>query len=110
MSNEYKLKLCKDFAIKNHNGLCLSTEYINSKTKMLWQCEKGHQWLAVWSHVNYSESWCPDCSGNKKYTIEEVKEFIESIGYTLMYIWEQDYRKNKKQIIENCIYFLKNNE
>ena len=29
------------------NGKCLSTQYINSKTKLLWECAEGHQWEAA---------------------------------------------------------------
>src|SRR5436190_22128524 len=31
---------------RQRGGLCLSTEYKNRKTKMLFQCKEGHQWLA----------------------------------------------------------------
>jgi len=78
-----KLKICQDFAIKEYNGLCLATEYKNNKTKMLWQCEKGHQWEAVWAHIQ-NKHWCPECNGSIKYTIEKVREFVTSIGYELI--------------------------
>ena len=42
-------------------GSCLSTEYSNSKTKMLWQCTKGHQWYATAFSVKIRKSWCPVC-------------------------------------------------
>ena len=49
----------KEFAIKS-GGNCLSKKYINYKTKMIWECEKGHRWEATWIHVKYG-TWCPKC-------------------------------------------------
>lgn len=51
-------------------GHCLSSEYINSKSKLLWQCEKGHRWRAVPVSVRRG-SWCPVCARNQKLTLEE---------------------------------------
>lgn len=48
------------------NGLCISTEYVNSQTKLIWQCEHGHQWEAKPNNVRHNNSWCPYCSGKKK--------------------------------------------
>jgi hypothetical protein len=31
-------------AARSRGGLCLSEECINSKSKLLWQCGKGHRW------------------------------------------------------------------
>ena len=48
------------------NGKCISNEYINSQTKLLWQCELGHQWEAKPNNIKHKKSWCPYCSGKKK--------------------------------------------
>lgn len=32
---------------KMRGGKCLSTEYVNNKTKLKWQCNEGHIWEAV---------------------------------------------------------------
>jgi hypothetical protein len=55
---------------RRRRGLCLSEEYINSKSKLLWQCEKGHCWRAVPVSVKRG-SWCPVCARNQKLTFEE---------------------------------------
>jgi hypothetical protein len=47
-------------------GDCLSPAYINSKTKLLWRCSKGHEWLAIPLNVINKGSWCPECSKSKK--------------------------------------------
>jgi len=44
-----------------NRGRCLSTEYIDTATKLQWQCAKGHRWWTTPSTVKYQDSWCPDC-------------------------------------------------
>lgn len=56
---------------ESKNGKCLSSNYINSKTELKWQCNKGHFWEATPGHIK-SGSWCPKCSGNVKMTIEDA--------------------------------------
>ncbi len=55
---------------QRRGGRCLSSDYINSKSKLLWQCEKGHRWCAVPVSVRRG-SWCPVCARNQKLTLEE---------------------------------------
>ncbi|AIY42073.1 hypothetical protein LT85_2915 [Collimonas arenae] len=43
-------------------GLCLSTQYVNAHTRLQWQCEVGHQWLAT-PHNIRGGRWCPKCRG-----------------------------------------------
>jgi hypothetical protein len=45
----------------NHNGRCLSTEYINANSQLLWECSKGHQWKAIPNSIKRG-SWCPICA------------------------------------------------
>jgi hypothetical protein len=53
-------------------GRCLSSEYINSKTKLLWRCEKGHSWSAVPVSIKRG-SWCPVCARTQRLTLEEFR-------------------------------------
>ena len=41
-------------------GKCLSTEYVNAKTKYEWECKGSHKWEAVACSV-LSGKWCPKC-------------------------------------------------
>ena len=60
----------------NKLGKLITAEYKNCGTKMLWQCEKGHQWEACWSSIQ-NGSWCPTC---KLYKYEQLsRELLESI-------------------------------
>ena len=49
----------------SRKGACLSTEYINSSTPMLWRCQAGHSWAAQLRSVRCLGSWCPMCNGKR---------------------------------------------
>jgi len=52
-------------------GLCLSTEYVNNHTKMLWQCSTGHTWESTYNNTQYH--WCPVCSNHIKHSLDDAK-------------------------------------
>ena len=60
-------------------GKCLSETYVNSKTKLWWQCAEGHQWSAKPNSIK-NGCWCPYCTGNVKGTIEEMQTIAEERG------------------------------
>jgi hypothetical protein len=49
----------------DRNGKCLSSEYKGTKQKLLWECEKGHQWEAIPESIFRGNTWCPKCSKKK---------------------------------------------
>lgn len=71
--SEKKTILQMQTIAKSKGGKCLSDKYINSHTKLLWECKKGHQFSASALHVINSKSWCRECSGTKPLTIEEMQ-------------------------------------
>jgi len=64
---------------RRRGGLCLSEEYINSKSRLRWQCDKGHCWLAVPVAIRRG-SWCPVCARNQKLTLEEFHSLAARRG------------------------------
>ena len=110
----------------NKEGKLLSTKYINSKTKYLWQCKKGHIWEAMWGHIKNKNSWCPQCSSFKtedlvrnilseklkiplkKYTFIYNKHRYQFDGYNLEYKIAFEYHGYQHYIYPN--YFHKNEE
>ena len=64
-------------------GTCLSTRYIDTHTKLTWQCKRGHQWEAI-PHSVKRGGWCPACAvrrrAGKKSTIEEMQAIAERHG------------------------------
>ena len=55
---------------RSMGGACLSEEHMNSKSKLTWQCDKGHCWRAVPVSIRRG-SWCPVFVRNQKLTLEE---------------------------------------
>jgi len=45
-------------------GRCLSDEYINAKTHLLWRCKEGHEWKATPSNIERGK-WCPKCAQSR---------------------------------------------
>ncbi len=49
---------------ENREGKCLSEEYINTLTKLKWQCKEEHIWEARANDIKRG-SWCPICARKK---------------------------------------------
>jgi len=45
---------------RKRGGKCLSKRYVNSQTKLRWECAKGHEWKSSPASVRYG-AWCPAC-------------------------------------------------
>lgn len=58
------IKVCKEFAL-NKNGECLSNEYKNKETHMLWRCSEKHEWEATFGKIKNAGRWCPQCSSGR---------------------------------------------
>jgi len=78
---------------------CLSKEYINCKTKLKLECNKGHQYKGSWTHFRRGER-CPVCAANNQTkTIEEIKRYIESFGYKCL---SKEYTNNYTKLELEC--------
>jgi len=53
----HSIEEMKGFA-KKKGGKCLSSEYINTNAKLLWQCDKRHKWRATPMKI-LTGRWCP---------------------------------------------------
>ena len=51
---------------KKRGGKCLSKKYVNSKTKLQWECAEGHKWKAEQYSVRSMGTWCPECARKRK--------------------------------------------
>jgi hypothetical protein len=73
----FKLTLEEMQAIAiSREGKCLSNEYHNAHTPLMWECKNRHQWLAAPDSVKHG-SWCPEC---KTYISEEIcRRYMEEI-------------------------------
>ena len=64
---------------KKKGGKCLSKYYKGMNKNLRWQCNKGHVWETTPSHIKRT-SWCPNCAGLAKGTIEEMQKIAKSRG------------------------------
>ena len=69
---------------KQRHGKCLSKKYVNSKTKLKWQCKEGHTWTAIPGSI-LRGSWCPKCGISKRaksrrLTIEDMHKIAKERG------------------------------
>jgi len=65
-------------------GKCLSGNYINARTNLLWECAEGHQWKATPDNIKGGR-WCPTCGRKKavedrRLTIEQMHQIAEARG------------------------------
>ena len=56
---------------KMRGGKCLSTNYVNDRTKLIWICANGHEWETTPSKIKQG-SWCPSCAHNAPVGIEDA--------------------------------------
>lgn len=56
-----------DKEAQKRGGRCLSTEYVNTDSRLLWKCSCGHEWEGLVSNFLRGK-WCPVC-GRKKATL-----------------------------------------
>src|SRR3989338_564054 len=64
---------------EERGGKCFSKEFINTKTKLEWQCIAGHRWKAVYSSIQRGR-WCPECAGKQPLTIQDMREIARKRG------------------------------
>ena len=73
--------------IESVDGYSLvSTEYVNNSTKLKIKCPEHH--IFEMTLHNFKDGYkerCPECSGNKKRILDDIKQIIESEhGYELL--------------------------
>lgn len=91
------LKEMQDIA-KRRGGKCLSKRYVNSQTKLRWQCKKGHIWEAIPNSVKRGR-WCRSCSGYSKLSIIEMQKIAKSRGGKCL---SKEYIDNQTRLKWQC--------
>jgi len=84
---------------KMKGGKCLSSIYKNNKTKLEWECDKGHKWWATPSNIRNHGKWCSKCSGNARLTIEDMHQIAKERGGSCL---SEKYVNNKTKLIWQC--------
>jgi thiol-disulfide isomerase/thioredoxin len=84
---------------ENKNGKLLSTDYINSRQKLLWECSEGHKWKASWDNIKNKASWCPECARCSKLDISKLQQFANNKNGTLL---STNYVNNNTKLLWEC--------
>ena len=84
---------------KAKGGQCLSSEYVNTKSKLRWQCAVGHEWMAAPGNIKTNGSWCPTCAGVTRGSIDEMRELAASKGGKCL---SDAYVGNKSKLRWQC--------
>ena len=83
---------------EDRGGKCLSVDYTSSTMKLLWECSKGHKWEAAPAFVKRG-TWCPDCAGKRKRTIEEMHQLAEDRGGKCL---SDTYKDGNTKLLWEC--------
>jgi peptide methionine sulfoxide reductase MsrB len=84
---------------QKHGGKCLSHEYVNARTPLLWECAKGHQWKAKPTSIKNHGYWCSACAGVKKLTLQEMQMLAQEHGGKCL---SHEYVNNKTKLLWEC--------
>jgi len=61
-------------------GECLSAVYKNSGSPLFWVCQVGHLWKARLNDVKNKGTWCPDCAGKARLSLDVAREIAHQRG------------------------------
>lgn len=66
---------------RKRGGKCLSKEYVNSDTPLVWQCARGHTWRTRPYHVKAGH-WCKRCAAMDKWParLDRMRRLAEKRG------------------------------
>ena len=64
-------------------GKLLSKQYLGVDIKLQWKCKHGHIWWAVPCCIK-SGTWCPYCSRNAHWSLNDIKKFAETNSCTCL--------------------------
>jgi hypothetical protein len=62
-----------------HGGYLISSDYINSASKLKWQCQLGHNFELSPNFIISKHMWCPQCFNNKSFSEELCRRVFEKI-------------------------------
>lgn len=102
-----KLEEMQEIA-KQRGGECLSANYKNGRTPLLWVCKQGHYWKAspanVKSGTRRKGTWCAECYNwrrrfHTKGSIEAMRELAVSRGGTCS---STEYLSSKAKLSWQC--------
>jgi hypothetical protein len=97
MSKRLTLAEMQEIA-RGRGGECLSSEYKNAASKLLWRCAEGHRWQAKGYSVK-SGRWCKICAGKAPGTLEEMRKIALERGGECL---STEYKNNCTPLAWRC--------
>lgn len=93
------LKNMQDMA-RSKRGLCVSKEYVSSKTKYTFKCKEDHEWDAQYSSIVRDGTWCPYCScGTTERMVRNLFEQLFEVPFKKEWpTWLRNSRNNKMEL------------
>lgn len=91
------LKSC----IENKDGVLLENSYLGWNKKHHIMCSAGHTFEMDPVHVIYHGNWCPECAGNKRFTIEKVRNIGINLNVKLI---STEYVNSSTPLLWECRY------
>ena len=96
------IEICQQVA-EERGGKCLSSDYKDAHTSLLWECSKGHQWKACYSSVRKGH-WCPECynmrrGDTRRFTIEYCRTVAEERGGKCL---SAEYKNDSTKLLWEC--------
>ncbi len=86
---------------RSKKGKCLSSFYIDARTKLLWQCANEHKWMATPSKIRQGQ-WCRQCAIElSRLSSQQITELIQSKGGELI---TQKYYRTDQNLEIKCQY------
>ncbi len=96
--HRYSINDMSNIAHARGGSVC-SKRYENQISKLLWQCELGHQWWATPGSIIHLNSWCPLCAGNQKLTIKQIYSLAAERGGKCL---SDIYINSKHKLLWEC--------
>lgn len=104
MKKAYTIETFQKIAL-DRGGVCLSKEYVNSKTKLKFKCKEGHEFLSQPGNLIYLKTWCQACArkavGDKKRsTLFKIQKLAKANGGVLL---SKSYHHNEEKLNWRCV-------
>jgi hypothetical protein len=78
--NRLGIKAAVEVATRR-GGRCLSTQYLNHRQPLEWECARGHRWRAALANVRKEKgTWCPLCNRPRRLTLEDMQRVARARG------------------------------
>ena len=95
----HSLETAQQLAEKR-GGRCLSVAYKSVRTKMEWECAKGHRWFAIMHNMMTNGAWCATCAGRPILSLEDAREIARERGGECV---SKEYKDNSTPLTWQCV-------